>query len=328
MPDRVSRLLRRHGATLFCALALGLILAVYFIEQPLALSGFGLTSLGNASLALVLVAIGQTCVLLAGGLDLSIGAIVSLVNCFAATVMGDSVSSILLATAGSLLLGSLAGAINGMLVAYGRLEPLIATFSTLFIYGGLALMIRPQPGGHIADSFANLLTGNIGIVPNSVLLLLVLLVLVWLPVFRSRLGRFIFAVGDSDDSAYASGLPVRRVRIATYTLSGFFASAAGLFLAAETTSGDAGIGSLYTLNSLAAAVLGGVALSGGRGGVIGAILGGIVLSVILNLLGVIGVPAFWQDLIEGCLLVMVLTAAGLQRLRIDDWTRLLRRGGA
>ena len=328
MSTRMRRLLRRQGGTLFCALALVLILAVYFVEQPLALSSFGIASLGNASLALVLVAIGQTCVLLAGGLDLSIGAIVSLVNCFAATVMGDSLSSILLTVAASLLLGSLAGAINGVLVAYGRLEPLIATFATLFIYGGLALMIRPQPGGHIADDFATLLTGNIGILPNAALLLALLLLLVWLPVFRSRLGRFIVAVGDSDESAYASGLPVRRVRIATYTLSGLFASAAALFLAAETTSGDAGIGSLYTLNSLAAAVLGGVALSGGRGGVTGAILGGIVLSVILNLLSVLGVPAFWQDLIEGCLLVLVLTAAGIQRLRIDDWTRLLRRGGA
>ncbi len=324
----LGRILRRQGSVLFCAIALLAILVVYFIEQPLALSAFGLSSLGNASLALVLVAMGQTCVLLAGGLDLSIGAIVSLVDCFAASVMGDGLAGILLTVVASLALGTAAGLINGVLVAYGRLEPLISTFSTLFIYGGLALLLRPQPGGHIADGFATLLTGNLGVLPNAAVLLALLLLLVWVPVFRSRLGRFITATGDSDDSAYASGLPVQRVRVATYMLSGFFAATAGLFLAAETTSGDASIGSLYTLNSLAAAVLGGVALSGGRGSVAGAILGGIILSLILNLLSVLGVPSFWQNLIEGCLLALVLMAAGVQRLRIDDWTRLLGRGKA
>ena len=190
-----------------------------------------------------------------------------------------------------------------MLIAYGRLEPLICTFCTLFIYGGLALTIRPQPGGHIADAFANGLTGNLGLLPYAALLLAAMLLLVWLPVFRSRLGRFILATGDSSDSAFASGLPVRRVRVATYALSGLFASVAALFLAAETTSGDASIGNIYTLNSLAAAVLGGVSLTGGRGSVAGAICGAIVLSLILNLLSVL-------------------------RLRIDDWSRLLGRGRA
>lgn len=324
--SRGSRAFRHLGGALFCGLGLAVLLVVYFIEQPLALSGFGIASLSNASLALVLVAMGQTCVLLAGGLDLSVGAIVSLVNCFAATLMGDSLLSVVLVVLGSLMLGMLAGAVNGLLIAYGRLEPLISTFCTLFIYGGLALTLRPQPGGHISDDFATLLTGNAGLLPYAAVLLAVMLLLVWMPIFRSRLGRFITAVGDSSDSAYASGLPVRPVRLATYVISGLYAAVAALFLSAETTSGDASIGSIYTLNSLAAAVLGGVALTGGRGSVVGAILGGIVLSLILNLLSVLGVPAFWQDLIEGSLLVLVLSAAALQRLRIDDWTRLLGKG--
>lgn len=323
-PGPTGRWLRGQGASLFCAVALAMVLTVYFVRQPMALSGFGIASLANASLALVLVAMGQTAVLLAGGLDLSAGAIVSLVDCFAASAMGDSLGSMALTAIASVLLGVAAGAFNGLVVAFGRVEPLIATFSTSFLFGGLALTIRPQPGGHIADDFATLLTGNEGMLPYAAVLLLALLLLVWLPVFRSRLGRFIVAVGDSDVAAHASGLPVREVRLATYALSGLFAAFAALFLAAETTSGDAGIGAIYTLNSLAAAVLGGVALSGGRGGVAGAILGAILLSVILNLLSVIGVPAFWQDLIEGCLLALVLSAAGLQRLRTGDWIGLLR----
>lgn len=325
-PSRFKQAIRHFGGAAFCGIGLFLLLVVYFYEQPLALSSFGIASLANASLALVLVAAGQTCVLLGGGLDLSIGAIVSLVNCFAATLMGDSILSVALVVLGSLLLGMLAGAVNGLLIAYGRLEPLISTFCTLFVYGGLALTIRPQPGGHVSDDFATLLTGNLGVLPYAAILLAAMLLLVWMPIFRSRLGRFIVAVGDNSDSAYASGLPVRPVRLATYVISGLFAAVAALFLTAETTSGDASIGTSYTLNSLAAAVLGGVALTGGRGSVVGAILGGIVLSLILNLLSVLGVPAFWQDLIEGCLLVLVLAAAGVQRLRIDDWTRLLGKG--
>lgn len=322
LPARARRPATPSGAA-FCGVALLLILLVYFVEQPLALSGFGIASLANASLALVLVAMGQSIVLLGGGLDLSIGAIVSLVDCFAASMMGDSIVSVVLTVVASLLLGIAAGAANGVLIAYGRLEPLIATFCTLFIYGGIALTLRPQPGGHIADGFATLLTDNEGLLPNAGLLLAAVLALVWIPVFRSRLGRFVVAVGGSEASAFASGLPVRRVRLATYALSGLFAAISALFLAAETTSGDAGIGNIYTLNSLAAAVLGGVALTGGRGSVLGAIGGGIVLSVILNLLSVLGVPSFWQDLIEGGLLLLVLSAAGLQMLRDPDWVRVM-----
>lgn len=327
MIGKQGRLLRDAGA-LYCGGGLLVLLAVYFYNQPLALSAFGVASLANASLALALAAMGQSCVLLAGGLDLSIGSIISLVNCFAASAMSDSLASMVAVVVVSLILGMAAGAVNGFLVAYARIEPLIATFCTLFIYGGLALTILPQPGGHIADGFATALTGNVGILPYAAVLLALMLLLVWVPIFRSRLGRFIVAVGDNGESAYASGLPVRPVRLLTYVVSGLFAAVAALFLAAETTSGDAGIGSIYTLNSLAASVLGGVALTGGRGSVAGAILGGITLSLILNLLSVLGIPAFWQDLIEGCLLVLVLGAAGLQRARIDDWTKLLGRGQA
>jgi ribose transport system permease protein len=308
---------------LYCGIGLVIILALYFHAQPLALSPFGVTSLANASTALVLAAIGQTCVLLGGGLDLSIGAIISLVTCFAASVMGESGLSMVGVTIASLALGTVAGGLNGVLIAYGRLEPLICTFCTLFIYTGLALTIRPQPGGFIPDDFAALLTGNYGVLPYAAILVALAILLVWLPVFRSRLGRFITAVGDNPASAYASGLPVRRVRLATYAIGGFFAALAALFLAAETTSGDASIGDIYTLNSLAASVLGGVALTGGRGTVLGAILGGIVLSIILNLLSVLGIPAFWQNLIEGGILILVLGLAGLQLLRSESWTRLL-----
>lgn len=315
-----------NAAPLLCAVGLVVLLGVYVWHQPMILSPFGIASLANAATALALAALGQTMVLLTGGLDLSIGPIISLVDCVAATFMGHGPLSIFGVALGAVLVGVLAGAANGVVVAYGRIEPLIATFCSLFIYTGLALMVRPQPGGFIPDDFATALTGNWGYLPYGVLLLAGGVLFVWLPVFRSRLGRFILATGESAENAYASGVPVRRVRLAAYMMSGLFAALAGLFLAAETTSGDPGIGDVYTLNSLAAAVLGGVSLAGGRGGAIGPILGSVLLSIILNLLSVVGISAFWQDFIEGALLIVILSLAGLRLLGTPSWTALLGRG--
>ena len=318
--------LSENAAPLLCLAGLAVLLGIYVWREPLILSPFGIASLSNASIALALAALGQTVVLLTGGLDLSVGATISLVDCVAATFMGHGMLSVVGISVGAVLIGVLAGAVNGFVVAYGRIEPLIATFCTLFIYSGFALIVRPQPGGFIADELANALTGNWGFLPYSALLLAGGLLLVWLPVFRSRLGRFIFAIGENAGSAYASGVPVRRVLLSAYMLSGLFAALAGLFLAAETTSGDARVGDIYTLNSLAAAVLGGVSLAGGRGGPAGPILGSILLSIILNLLGVVGISAFWQDFIEGALLIVILSLAGLRLLRTPSWTELLGRG--
>jgi len=325
-PARRSRrfAFEKHTGPISCALGLIVIIGLYAARQPMILSPFGLASLANASVALALAAVGQTAVLLTAGLDLSIGAEITLINCFAATTMSASPLGIAWVVAASLLLGLAMGFLNGVVVAYGRVEPLIATFCTAFIFSGAALIILPRPGGSIPDGFAAALTGSWGPLPCSIVLLAGAVILVWVPVFNSRLGRYIVAVGDDAASARLSGLPVRRIELASYMLAGLFAAVAALFLAAETTSGDPGIGSIYTLNSLAAAVLGGVALSGGRGTVIGPILGSFVLAIILNALGVFNVSAFWQDFIEGLILMVVLGIGGFRVLRAGSWLALLR----
>ena len=322
-PRRRGRI-EKHLGPVSCAIGLAVVIGLYALRQPLILSPFGLASLANVSVPLALAAIGQTIVLLGAGLDLSIGAEITLVNCFAATTMQGSPLGIGGIVVLSLLIGLGLGAVNGLIIAYGRVEPLIATFCTSFIYGGAALIILPRPGGTIPAGFANALTGNWGILPFSLVLLAAAVLLAWIPVFRSRLGRFIVAVGDDAESARVSGLPVRRVEMTSYVLAGLFAAIAALFLAAETTSGDPAIGSIYTLNSLAAAVLGGVALTGGRGTAIGPILGSFLLSIILNALGVFNVSAFWQDCIEGLILMVVLGLGGLRLLRGGNWLTVLR----
>jgi ribose/xylose/arabinose/galactoside ABC-type transport system permease subunit len=316
--------IEKHLGPISCAVGLVVVLTLYTIRQPLILSPFGLVSLANVSVPLALAAIGQTVVLLSGGLDLSIGAQITLINCFAATTMQDNPAGIAAVVVASLLIGLAMGALNGLFVAYGRVEPLIGTFCTSFIFGGAALIILPRPGGSIPAGFASALTGNWGILPYSLVLLAAAIALVWVPVFRSPLGRFITAFGDDAESARVSGLAVRRVELASYMLAGLFAAVAALFLAAETTSGDPTIGGIYTLNSLAAAVLGGVALTGGRGTVIGPVLGSFLLSIILNALGVFNVSAFWQSFIEGLILMLVLGLGGLRLLRSANWLSIIR----
>ncbi|SIR43223.1 MULTISPECIES: ABC transporter permease [Acidiphilium] len=318
------RRIEKHIGPVSCTIGLAVVMALYAIRQPLILSPFGLTSLANVSVPLALAAIGQTVVLLGGGLDLSIGAQITLVNCFAATTMHNGVVSITTIVLLSMTIGLVMGLLNGIVVAYGRVEPLIGTFCTSFVFGGAALIILPRPGGSIPASFATALTGNMGILPFSLILLVSAILLVWVPIFKSRLGGFIVAVGDNSESGRLSGLPVRRVELVSYMLSGLFASIAALFLAAETTSGDPTIGSIYTLNSLAAAVLGGVALTGGRGTVIGPVLGSFLLSIILNALGAFNVSSFWQSFIEGLILMVVLGLGGLRLLRSGSWLAVLR----
>ena len=181
----------------------------------------------------------------------------------------------------------LCGAINGLIVIYGRLQPIVTTIATGAVYYGAALALRRVPGGDVDATLADALTGQLpGGVPASLVLLLALVVIVWLPFRRSAIGRAAYAVGSSEVAAYMSGVPIRRAKFVAYTLSGLLASVAGLFLTFVTYSGEASAanGSTYTLYSIAAVVLGGVSLFGGSGSAIGAIFGALMFRTIGDLL--------------------------------------------
>jgi ribose transport system permease protein len=310
-------------ATLVPAIGLSLVLLIYWIQQPLILSDFGLVSLCNQSVALALVAMAQTLVVMVGGIDLSVGSLISLTTCFAATYMGMSETAALPVLGGTLLVGVLAGALNGVLVVFGRLEPLIATLGTSFVFGGIALQIRPQPGGTVPSWFAAMLTGNLSFLPYSLVLLLATVALVWTPLRKSRIGRAIQAVGNNEHSAYISGLNPQRAKLFAYATAGLLTTVAGLFITAQTTSGDPNVGDVYTLNSIAAVVLGGVSLRGGRGRIAGPILSAFLLSTIVNALLAWGISALWQSLIQGLVLLLVLAGVGLRVQRSESWREFL-----
>ena len=316
--------LRRYKTSLVAIAALALLLAYYWYRQPLILSPFGLRTLANQGTTLALAALAQLIVVLTGGVDLSVGAIVGLSNCVAATYMGTGPASVVGVVILTLAVGTVAGMINGIFVAYGRIQPIIVTLATLYVYSGIALLIRPQPGGSVPDFYAHALTSAWGYLPYAFVVVLVVALLIWTPIMRTRLGTAIYAVGDNPGGAHMSAINVNRTLIAAYAMGGFYAACAGLFLTAQTTSGDANVGTTYTLNSVAAVVFGGALLGGGRGVALGPIVAAYFISIIISVLFASGVSPFYQSIFQGGILIVVLVFGNAWTLRARNWLAVLR----
>lgn len=298
-----------------------------------------ITSTANQSMTLIFAGMSQTSVVITGGIDLSVGPMISMSNSLASATFSETDDPLNVVLVVLLVLGvaSLAGLLNGLIVVYGRLQPIIVTLATSSIYSGIALYLRPRPGGYVPDAYGSLLTQRVGqllpaslfgaeptgiaaflksvfdFIPASVILLLVVLLLVWIPFRRSRLGMWVYAVGSNEGAAYMSGVNVRRAKVFAYVLGGFFAGVAGLFLTAQTRSGDATTGAVFTLQSIAVVVLGGTSLFGGSGGVVGTIAGAIALRLIPTILFFARVNPLQQPLWEGAVILLAV-AAGASRI--------------
>ncbi|HTK11087.1 MAG TPA: ABC transporter permease [Ktedonobacteraceae bacterium] len=297
-------------------IAMVMIYLILFVLTQNRLPGnFELSTTLNNTMAVGLAAIGQTLVVLTGGIDLSVGGIVDVTNSVAARMMHDNPGSILTIALFILLIGAVAGFINGLLVTYGRLQPIIVTIATLAIWQGIALLVLPQQGGSIPATFTNLLAGNIqalGNLPAS-LIIFVLLLLLWQVLRRTPLLVTLYAIGNDERATRANGAPVRRAKIAAYTLGGVFSGAAGLYLAAVATSGDATSGTPLTLTSIAAVALGGVSLFGGRGSAVGSLVGAAILTLLLNVLFFAGVNPQLQEFFQGLFLILAVIISTLIR---------------
>jgi ribose transport system permease protein len=313
--------LREHRGTLLAFAAFVAMFTIYAANHPAGLNANVATTAANKGVLLAIVAMAQTLVVLTSGIDLSVGMVMVLANCLASTIVVGTPATTVLGVLGVLFVGGLCGAINGLIVIYGRLQPIVTTIATGAIYYGAALALRRVPGGDVDATLADALTGQLpGGVPASLALLLALVLVVWLPFRRSVIGRAAYAVGSSEVAAYMSGVPIRRAKFAAYTLSGLLASVAGLFLTCVTYSGEASAanGSTYTLYSIAAVVLGGVSLFGGSGSAIGAIFGALMFRTIGDLLFVFNVEPLWQPLFQGVVLVAAVCLGSLRLLRIRN----------
>ncbi|MHB1303078.1 MAG: ABC transporter permease [Acidiphilium sp.] len=289
-------------------LALGGFLLIYGIQQHRLPGNFEITSTVNTAIPLVFAAAGQTLVVLTKGIDLSVGGVVDLSNAIAAVTMGKSLGHALLWSILILLIGAACGLVNGLLVGLGRLQPIVVTLGTLSIYQGLAIRVLPEPGGAIPPAYTNLLVD-----PNApfALVYIGVLALLWSAFRRSRAGVDLYAIGNDEAAARALGINILRTKIIAYMLDGTLGAAAGLFLAASATAGDATTGNTYTLTSIVAVVIGGVSLFGGRGSAIGAIAGAFITTLIVNILFFGHVNPLYQSFYEGVFLLIAVVAGGL-----------------
>ena len=294
-------------ATAMLAASLTIYCVIYTVTQHRFPGGFELTSTVNNTMPLVLASVAQTLIVLTRGIDLSVGGIIDLSNAIAAITLGQSAGSMVLWSVAILLVGALCGLLNGLLVAVGRLQPILVTIATLSIFQGLAIRVLPQPGGTVAPSYSDIFANPAG--PVSLLFVLLLAGL-WFVFRRTRIGVGIYAIGNDEPSAQANGIDVRRTKIVAYMLGGTCSAAAGLFLAANATAGDATTGNGYTLTSIVAVVLGGVSLFGGRGSAVGAMAGAFVTTMIVNVLFFAHIDPLYQDFYEGLFLVVAVLLAG------------------
>jgi ribose transport system permease protein len=313
--------LNDNRGTLLAALFFVIVFAVYASKHPAGFSPGMVQTAANKGTLMALVAIAQTAVVLTAGIDLSIGMILVLTNCVASWLLVGSVASNVFGVVAVLVTGLACGAINGAIVIFGRLQPIVATIATGAIYYGIALILRPVPGGDIETGLADLVTGRVfGVVPGSLVTLALVVLVVWIPFRRSETGRAVYAVGSSELAAYMSGVPVRRAKFAAHCLAGLMAALAGLFLTFITSSGEASAanGATYTLYSIAAVVLGGVSLFGGSGSAIGAIFGAMMFRTIGDLLFVFDLDPLWQPLFQGLVLLAAVCLGSVRLLRIQN----------
>jgi ribose transport system permease protein len=313
--------LREHKGTLLAFAAFLAMFTIYAINHPAGLNANVATTAANKGVLLAIVAMAQTLVVLTSGIDLSVGMVMVLANCLASEIVVGPPLMTTLGVLGVLLVGCLCGAINALIVIFGRLQPIVTTIATGAVYYGAALALRPVPGGDVNPALADALTGQLpGGVPASLALLIAIVAIVWLPFRRSVIGRAVYAVGSSEVAAYMSGVPIRRAKFVAYTLSGLLASTAGLFVTFVTYTGEASAanGSTYTLYSIAAVVLGGVSLFGGSGSAIGAIFGALMFRTIGDLLFVFNVEPLWQPLFQGIVLSAAVCLGAVRLLRIRN----------
>jgi ribose transport system permease protein len=291
-------------------------IAINLFLQPNMFARDTLNSNMRVFLPLILLAVGQAIVLLGGGIDISVGGVVSIVNTILATRVGLDGSPELMwqYVMISLLVGTLAGAVNGFFIAFLRLQPIITTYATSFLYAGMALFILPNPGGGIPANIANLYRTSTPLGLPLAFYVIAILLLVWLYVSSTRYGKYLFAVGGKASAAYETAVPVTRVQFSIYVISGFMAALSGIAITMLSGSGNAEIGSQMTLNSITAVVIGGNAFSGGIGGVTGPVMGAITLSLLQNIISFARIDTWWETLAKALIIVLALAVPGLVNL--------------
>lgn len=320
----MTRLLQKNGWTLGLALLFAALLVFTKVIQP----GFGLSgldSLARAALPFAFATAAMTVVVLAGGIDLSVASMMAVASVTGARLMEGATEAESVWIVGLVLLVGLAmGALNGALIVLTKVPDIVVTLSMLFVWEGVALLILQGPEGACAVWLTELIKGGLTLplipaaltvwFPKAAVLVIVVVALVWVPVRRSKLGLSIYAIGSDPLAAFRSGISLGRTRIAAYAIAGLFAAFGGLALTMSTGIGEP-IPGPYLMASVAAVVLGGVALTGGKGGLVGPILAVFILRLVRLDLTLMSVDPNVTTIVEGTIMVVVVMFGGILAVR-------------
>jgi ribose transport system permease protein len=282
-----------------------------FIATPDFLTAQNLLNIGIQVSTVAVLAFGMTFVIVAGGIDLSVGAVAALSAMSSGWMFASAGLPGWIALVGGLFVGALAGTINGLANAYGKLPSFIATLAMLSVARGLTLVI--SDGRPISTPAAvSFLGGNLGPVPMPIIILVLAALAASFLLNRTVIGRSMYAVGGNAEAARLSGLPVKRILVTVFALAGLFAALAGLLLAGRLDSAQPQAAAGYELDAIAAVVIGGASLAGGLGRISGTFVGALVLVVIRNGLNLLNVTSFWQQVVIGLVIAL---AVGVDVLR-------------
>lgn len=313
------RVANRHGWTIgVYVLLLLLIIAYIWALAPVKFTSFDLKTIVIGALPLVFAAMAQAVIVISGGIDLSLGVMVAVINVSAASLMeNQSFATSLLIAVGLMFLGILLGTINGGLCVITGVPDIVVTLAMSFVWGGVALLIMRTPGGGAPLEYQALGTGIFfsDWIPAGAIVIALVLALVWLPIRWRRPGFAIYAIGSQRERAYLSGVNVARTRVLAYAIGGFFAAMGGLAATATTGIGTPYAGTFITLNSVAAIVLGGVSLAGGKGGLVGPVAAAFCLTLVPSIMVFQGIDPNYGQVIQGALIVIVVMLGGLLLLK-------------
>lgn len=298
----VKKLIQKQGALV----GLLVIIVALAILSPNFLTMDNLMNVFRQVSINALIAFGMTFVILTGGIDLSVGSILALSSALTAGFMVGGMNSILAMFIG-ILLGALMGAANGVAVAKGKIAPFIATLATMTIFRGLTLVYTEgKPITGISDSFAFQLVGRgyfFGI-PFPVVITVIAFIILYILLRKTTFGRSVYATGGNEEAARLSGLKIDRIKITVYSISGAMAALAGVILTSRLNSAQPTAGTSYELDAIAAVVLGGTSLAGGRGHITGTLIGALIIGVLNNGLNLLGVSSFYQQVVKGGVILL------------------------
>ena len=308
-PDRLFVVLSR-------IVALTALIVTLSILSPYFLTWNNLINVLRHAVPLFIMSAGLTLVVLTGGIDLSVGAVLGLAACLAASLITGGHPG--LGIAAALGAGLACGLVNGLLVSYARIPSFIATYGMLWIANGMAyVFMQGEVIYGLPSGFRTIGTGMFGPIPVPILIMLGALLILHVIMHRTPFGVGVYAIGGNPVAARLSGMPVRRRLVIVYALSGLMASFAGLIVIARTNAADVSLGEEQLLPAIAAVCLGGTSLFGGVGGVAGTAVGALILALVLNGMNLLGVKTFWQAGVLGLIILLSVLADQMVGGRIN-----------